>query len=144
MLTGRFRAALLWTMVIAGLAGCARAPLAGDAGAPAAAPAEAGRPGDDGTTFTRGELRVELKRTSPPAVAAAAKKALGEMNMLKVNAANTNADVTISARTADDKQVEIGIVDKPHSSSLVTIRVGIFGDEATSREILRRLRAQLK
>ncbi|MCX5660016.1 MAG: DUF3568 family protein [Planctomycetota bacterium] len=96
-----------------------------------------------GVLYVKGELQADLS-APPDKATAASKKALTDMSMIGVAATGTAVDGLVTARTANDKRIEVTIKGKGGNQSSVGIRVGIFGDEEVSRSILARIQDNLK
>ena len=80
----------------------------------------------------------------PPAVVAAAESALGEMDVVILGQSSSELDGVLTARTAQDKKVTIKVKRQTDKTSTVSIRVGTFGNEPLSRNILDRMKKRLE
>jgi len=81
--------------------------------------------------------------SSPDKVTAAAQKAAADLSLLDINAAGTLVDGKVSARTAHGDDVSIDIEQAGENVSNVTIRVGVTGDEAVSKQLMDRIKSHL-
>lgn len=120
-------AAVLFSLsLLGGIQGCATA-----------------EPGDAQTvSFERGDLTATLRGT-PQKVTAAAQEALTELGFTDVSSKVTQTEGTATARTAKDKKVAVKVDRQSSSTSRVTIRVGVFGDEQASRDVLSAIMSNL-
>ncbi len=92
--------------------------------------------------YVRGELESTV--SSPFAVAnRAANIAIEQLQLVKINEKKDAFVSIITARTADDKKVEIKITKLADETTKIQIRVGVFGDEAKSLTILEKIKANL-
>lgn len=114
-------------------------------GAPGCVPAAilaGGAAGAAGVAWVKGRLEktvaVPLDRVHQAALASL--KAF-ELPVIKDRKDKMSAVVT--ARFADGKYVEIRLTSLAESSTKLSIRVGVFGDEARSRRLLKEIRRHL-
>lgn len=95
-----------------------------------------------GVAWVRGALEVtvdaNLDRTY-----AAAQAAVRSLEFAPISEKKSGVDASVLARTALDKRVEIVLKRTGDKSTHVSIRVGVFGDEAMSVTILERLKREL-
>lgn len=128
----RVRAALgalaLGTAVLLGTSGCVAVVAAGAAGA--------------GVAWVRGALETNLEAGLDEAYAAA-QEAVAQLELAKISEKKSALDASLLARTALDKRIEIVLKRVGPKTTHVSIRVGVFGDEALSLTVLERLRAAL-
>lgn len=113
-------------LLIAGASGCALL-VAGVAGGTAA--------------YAMGDLESELE-ASPQKIVGAAARVLEDMEMRDVQSSATSIDGEVSARSLD-RNVTVKVKHKTETISKVSIRVGPFGDESLSREILEKIKGRL-
>lgn len=88
----------------------------------------------------------ELKDTEACTLDHAHDAALAGMNDMKyvlVNTANDAGQVKLTIRTATDQKIEITLVKQSANATEIRIRVGTFGDEQMSRELLEKIKAHL-
>jgi len=105
--------------------------------------AAAAAAGAGGTVaYMRGDLEATVQ-AGPRDVAAAAETALNEMGINVLSSSSDDTGGTITARNAQDKKITIEINRLNESASTISIRVGMFGDEALSRAIYERVKASL-
>ncbi len=79
----------------------------------------------------------------PPEIADAAARALEDLDLVIITNSATALDGLVVGRTARDMKIQIDIKDEGDVSQ-VGIRVGSFGDEATSQTILNKIRQNLQ
>ncbi|MDX1411472.1 MAG: DUF3568 family protein [Nitrospirales bacterium] len=122
---------LLTAWTLPSLTGCAVALLGVGAGAGAA-----------GTTYVMGKLEDEVDAPVPKVQRAtlAAFKSL-ELPIDKERGDKLAAE--LESETADQKKIWISINSLTPARSKIVIRVGIFGDEVRSHQILKAVRARL-
>ena len=75
---------------------------------------------------------------------AAARKAVESLKLSSVTSQSTSIDGIVTARTAQGDDVTISIDREGDDVSKVTIRVGTWGDEATSLSIVEKMREIIK
>lgn len=102
----------------------------------------AGAAGAGAVAYVRGELETTLSG-SYDAVERAANRAIEQLQLVKINERKDAFIAVITARTADDKKVEIKITKLATETTKVQIRVGVFGDEAKSLAILDKIKAAI-
>lgn len=102
----------------------------------------AGAAGAGAVAYIRGELQATLSQTLE-ATDQAANKALTQLQLVKINETKDAFIAILTARTADDKKVEIKMTKVSAESTKVQIRVGVFGDETRSMAILDKIKANL-
>ena len=102
----------------------------------------AGAAGAGTVAYIRGELDAPLDG-SLDAADRAANRAVEQLQFAKVGETKDALKVTLTARTGDDKKVEIILSRTDERLSKVQIRVGIFGDEAISRAVLDHIKGNL-
>jgi len=88
----------------------------------------------------------ELKETEGAAYDTVYNATLAAMNDLQYAVVSKEKDAinaTINARTSGDKKIEIKLVKQSATVTEIHIRVGTFGDEALSRQILDKIKAHL-
>lgn len=128
----RFRAVcaalLLGTTVALATTGCVAVAAAGAAGA--------------GVAWIRGALEVNLEDDLDD-VYAATRKAIRGLEFAPVNERKSGVDAAVLARTALDTRVEVILKRVGDKTTHVSIRVGVFGDEAMSLSILDRIKGGL-
>src|SRR6185369_2545361 len=93
--------------------------------------------------FAHGDLEASLDGGVEQA-ASATNAAVQQLAFFKVSERQDALNDTIVARTASDKRVEIRLEGVSSALTKVKIRVGAFGDEALSRAILDKMKANLK
>jgi hypothetical protein len=77
---------------------------------------------------------------APPAqVTDAARETLEELDLQMIFAESTKVDGKVTAMTAREKKVDVDVSETDDGLSKVCVRVGEFGDESLSVEILDRI-----
>jgi hypothetical protein len=95
-----------------------------------------------GVAWVRGALEVTVD-ASLDRTYAAAQSAVRSLEFAPISEKKSGVDASVLARTALDKRVEIVLKRTGDKSTHVSIRVGVFGDEALSVSILERLKREL-
>lgn len=108
--------------------GCVAVAAAGAAGA--------------GVAWIRGALETNVDRDLDR-VYRATQEAVRGLEFAVVTERKSSVDATVVARTALDKKVEVILKQAGSKTTHVSIRVGVFGDEAMSLAILERIKAEL-
>jgi len=88
----------------------------------------------------------ELKDTEGVAYDTAYNATLAGLNDLQFVVVSKQKDAinaNITARTSADKKIEVKLVKQSASVTEIHIRVGTFGDEALSRQILEKIKTHL-
>lgn len=102
----------------------------------------AGAAGAGAMAYLRGELAGNLEARFSEA-SRAAEGAIKDLEFTLVENRGDALTRNITARTADDKKVEIKLSSVSSQLTKIQIRVGIFGDETISLAILERIKARL-
>jgi hypothetical protein len=100
----------------------------------------AGAAGAGAVAYVRGELDATLANKYDATVAAS-NKAIEALQFAKVSEKKDAFSAVITARTAQDKKVQITVTKSTDTLSRVQIRVGTFGDEGMSMSILDKIKA---
>jgi len=97
-----------------------------------------------GTTvaYVRGDLETTLD-ADPRAVVDAADRALKNMEIAVVSKSASALDGSVNGRTARDVKISIVVKAETQKFSHVSVRVGVFGDNAMQASILEKIRAEL-
>lgn len=98
--------------------------------------------GAGAVAYIRGDLEATLD-SSLNATNKAAGHAISQLEFAKVSENKDALTANITARTAQDKKVEIIMTKVSDTVTKVKIRVGVFGDEAISMAILDKIKAAL-
>jgi hypothetical protein len=98
--------------------------------------------GAGAVAYIRGDLEATLEG-SLNATNKAADRAVSQLEFVKISDRKDALAANLTARTAQDKKVEIIMTKVSGQVTKVKIRVGIFGDEAVSLAILDKIRANL-
>lgn len=118
----------LGALASAALSGCAAVVAAGAAGA--------------GVAWVRGALETTLD-ANLDRVYRATQEAVRELEFAPVSERKSGVDASVLARTALDKRIEVVLKRVGDKTTHVSIRVGVFGDEALSMAVLDRIKAGL-
>ncbi|HKJ83936.1 MAG TPA: DUF3568 family protein [Mariprofundaceae bacterium] len=92
--------------------------------------------------YVEGNLHTHVK-ADPRTVEKASVQALKAMNIGITSSAGSAVDAKVVGHTATDKKVVIKAESKQAGESSLTIRVGILGDESTSRRIYDQIKKHL-
>lgn len=119
---------MLGGAILLGTSGCVAVVAAGAAGA--------------GVAWVRGALETNLEASLDEAYQAA-QEAVAKLELARISEKKSALDASVLARTALDKRIEIVLKRVGPKTTHVSIRVGVFGDEALSLTVLERMRAAL-
>ena len=92
--------------------------------------------------YVRGELRTVLEADMNTS-AAAVENARAKLEVFSQSGAKDQLSGKYVWRTADDRRVQIHLRKQTNTTTELTIRVGVFGDEAFSRIIYDTIRQGL-
>jgi uncharacterized protein YunC (DUF1805 family) len=92
--------------------------------------------------YVRGELKSTLD-AKVETLAQASEWSLDELGIKRLDTKKDSVSAVITARTADDKKVEIHIKSITSRASDLTIRVGVFGDQRVSTVILDKIKSRM-
>lgn len=92
--------------------------------------------------YLDGELK-DTQDSSLDAVYTASLAGLKDMQFAVVNSSKDTINAKILARTATDTKVQITLTKQSPTLTEIRIRVGTFGDEQMSRQILDKIKAHL-
>lgn len=92
--------------------------------------------------YLDGELK-DTQSYSLEAVYSASLAGLKDMQFSVVNSSKDTINAKILARTATDTKVQITLTKQSPTLTEIRIRVGTFGDEQMSRQILDKIKAHL-
>lgn len=98
--------------------------------------------GAAGAAYVMGDLEATVNGT-PQKVVEASKGVLEEKELRDVHGDATGVDGSASARMASDTKIEITVKRQDEKTCKLSIRVGTFGDEKLSQDLLDRIRAKL-
>ena len=98
--------------------------------------------GAGAVAYVKGDLTATLAHHVDH-VTNATERALDQMQLVKVNESHDQFSASITARTSDDKKVEIKLTQNSDETTKIDIRVGTFGDESLSRAILEKIKGDL-
>lgn len=91
-------------------------------------------------------VKGELKDTEPNSLDATHAAVLAGLHDLQYAVVNDSKDLINAktlARTATDTRIEVLLTKQSPTQTEIRIRVGTFGDEALSRQILEKIKAHL-
>ncbi len=97
---------------------------------------------DPGFTFLRGQLRGTLEAPLPE-VETAVKAAMEDLDFVGIDVVSDKLKGEIKARMADGTKVKVAIEALDFESTEVKIKVGTWGDQSISVQILRHIRKKL-
>jgi len=92
--------------------------------------------------YIRGDLNATLDGTLERTIAAT-KAGLRDAQMPVTAEENDGITAKFTARARGDKKVTIHVKKVTGTTTSVSIRVGVWGDEAVSREILEKIKSHL-
>jgi hypothetical protein len=92
--------------------------------------------------YVRGQLAASLGNDYE-GVVRAANRAIEQLKFAKISEKTDALTASLTARTAQDKKIEIVVTKVGAALSKVEIRVGVFGDEAVAMAILDKIKANL-
>jgi len=104
--------------------------------------AAAGAAGAVGVAYAKGDLTATLE-ANPQQVVDATNEAFEQMDIVQVGSNATAVDGQVTGRTAGDDRIVVNVKSEGASASRISIRVGTFGDETLSRQILDKIKANL-
>ena len=97
-------------------------------------------------SFVKGDADFVADRT-PAQVMDASRAVAGEMNLVVINSATTQADEktvhVLTARSADDKKVAFRATPESATATRVSVNTGLFGDSALREQALTKLKSRL-
>lgn len=94
--------------------------------------------GQTRAAYNYGEFTMVMHRTAP-VLAAAAERALADLDLFMVGNEVQNYAAELKARTRDDRRVTVKIEEINSRETLLHIKVGLRGDLALSRAIYERI-----
>ncbi|HVU38945.1 MAG TPA: DUF3568 family protein [Opitutales bacterium] len=107
-----------------------------------AAAVVAGAAAATGVAYAEGELTASFGKNYED-VAAATIKAVDQLGFAKPEERKDALTDTIDTHTAKGDSVHIVLTKQTESSTKISIRIGTFGDEQTSRSILSKIESNL-
>ncbi|HRU05683.1 MAG TPA: DUF3568 family protein [Candidatus Brocadiia bacterium] len=102
----------------------------------------AGAAGAGAISYVQGELKT-TQAASLDRAFTAAKKAVDELGYITINSAKDAAKGEVVARTPSDTKITISLARVEDNITSIGIRVGIFGDEDMSRNLLDKIKRHL-
>lgn len=105
--------------------------------------AAAGAAGAGTVAYMKGDLEADLD-AAPDAVIDATKRAAEELKFTTEYAHGSRLDGRAKLRTAAGKEIFIKVESRGEKFSHVSIRVGTFGDDSLSNQVLAEMRDNLK
>jgi hypothetical protein len=98
--------------------------------------------GAGAVAYARGELEGRVDGEFEEVVVAA-RAAVTELEFARVGETKEATKAVLISRTPLDKKVEITLANSGNELTSIKIRIGMFGDEQLSRDILDRIKARL-
>ena len=95
-----------------------------------------------GATDTLGSYSTMMDG-APDKVAIAAQKAAGDLNLTDIVQASSKVDGKVTAKDAQGDAVIIDIAQAGDKVSKVSIRVGVTGDEAVSKQLIDKIKTHM-
>ncbi|HKX45209.1 MAG TPA: DUF3568 family protein [Planctomycetota bacterium] len=92
--------------------------------------------------YVEGDLETHLD-ASPVQIAAATEKAFEDLELTRLESDVTELDGRIEAESSEGKSVVVQLESLEDGRTKISIRVGHFGDEGLSRQVLERIREHL-
>lgn len=105
--------------------------------------AAAGAAGVGAAVYAGGALKESMAGT-PDKVATATEKAFTSMKLSMVSKEASKLDGKVIGRTASDKKISVDIKLEGENISKVSIRVGFWGSETESRQLMDEIKKNLK
>ncbi|ATX81927.1 Protein of unknown function (DUF3568) [Mariprofundus ferrinatatus] len=102
----------------------------------------AGGAGAGSVAYIKGDLNANLEAPLNRAVSAT-NRAITALKFAKISDAYDVYSSRIIARTASDRKITIKLEKASESTTRISIRVGMFGDEEVSNTILREINKRL-
>lgn len=102
----------------------------------------AGAAGAGAVAYIRGELDATVGN-SYEAVVRASGQAIEQLQFATIGTRRDALSAKLTARTAQDKKIEIEVTKIGNDLTRIQIRVGVFGDERVSMTILDKIKANL-
>ncbi len=102
----------------------------------------AGAAGASTVAYVRGDLRASVDSDYESAVTAS-RRALDKMEFKIIEEKRDALTADFVARTALDKKVQIRVTKQGDETTMLRIRVGVFGDEALSMTLLNEIKRRL-
>jgi hypothetical protein len=93
--------------------------------------------------YVSGDVEADLDAT-PDQVIEATKKAAGDLKLQTEYAHASAVDGRAELRSAADKKISIRVESRSPKTSHISIRVGTFGDDSLSNQVLTTIRDHLK
>lgn len=92
--------------------------------------------------YVKGALEAHVDQ-NPVEVASATEKAFAKLEIAKVSSRSSLLDAEVIGRTSKDERIRVSVEAADGKGSNLSIRIGTFGDEATSRWIYDEIQRQL-
>lgn len=102
----------------------------------------AGAAGAGAVAYIRGELDASVGN-SYESVVRASNRAIEQLEFAAIGTRRDALSAKLTARTAQDKKIEIVVTKVGNDLTRIQIRVGVFGDEVVSMTILEKIKANL-
>ncbi|MCC7146756.1 MAG: DUF3568 family protein [Phycisphaeraceae bacterium] len=95
-----------------------------------------------GVAYVMGDLEAVVEAT-PQKTIKAAELAADDLKLLRIASEASDLEGKLTLRTSSDKKITVTVKKETDAASKLSIRVGIFGDEAMSRALYDKIRAHL-
>lgn len=92
--------------------------------------------------YIRGDLQAVIE-SNINRTGSAVQRAAQDLELIAVSDAKDQTSAKYIFRTATDRKVEVNLKHASDSTTNLSIRVGVFGDETLSRQFYDRIRARL-
>jgi hypothetical protein len=92
--------------------------------------------------YVKGDLDTSVD-ADPKSVAAATESAMKQMDIAVISHEATGLDARIVGRTARDTKLEVNVKGQGEHASTVSIRAGVFGDDALQANLLAKIKSNL-
>jgi hypothetical protein len=102
----------------------------------------AGGAGAGSVAYIRGDLQAHLEASLSRSVTAT-NRAIKSLKYVKISEATDKLASRIVARNARDKKIEINLDKATKNTTSISIRVGMFGDQVISNNLLNEINKRL-
>jgi len=92
--------------------------------------------------YVNGDLEAEVNAT-PDRVVDATKMAMDDLKLPILSSTSTGLAGDVEARVGSDNKATVKVKSKGEKVTHINIRIGTFGEEVMSRQILERIKAHL-
>ena len=95
-----------------------------------------------GVAYVQGDLDATLD-ASPQAAADATERAFKDLDLAVISKESSSLDAKLIGRTARDVKLTVVIKGESDKLSRISIRTGVFGDDAMQHRVLEKIRQHL-